>query len=184
MLEALEGVEKLGEINRLFLILSRRKQRRIKQTTLVNACKRTAGLATQYPRPRPAIEIAIRAGLLKASPEFLTVTERGCQFASKGTAPVNLSHEQGKLLLGALLNDSTVEQNVSRLLGRFRSVRGRLVARKNSVEQSTTQLLFCRLLQQAGALFTAGDCFVVNRSFEDLLRPFAAKPTKLVSIPA
>ena len=180
MLEALGTIEHLGEIARLFFIFSRMGKAQMEERAVIDGCKRTAGLATRYPRPKPAIALAISAGLLASVRGVLNVTERGRKFASKGSATsLDLSYDQGKLLLGALLDDSEVEANISKLFREFQSVRGQLVARKNSIEPTTTQLLFCRLLQQAGALTISGDYYVLRRSFGDLLAHVAIRKAKL-----
>ena len=180
MLEALGAVEHLGEIARLFLIFNRMGQAQMEERAVIERCKCTAALATRYPRPKPAIALAISAGLIASERGVLAVTERGQKFASKGSAAsLYLSHDQGKLLLGAFLDDLEVERNVAKLLRQFQSVRGQLVARKNSIEPTTTQLLFCRLLQQAGALTVSGDYYALTPSFGDVLGHLAIRGAKL-----
>ena len=180
MLEAFEAIEHLGEIARLFLVLAHKGQSRIEENALIEGCKRTACLSTRYPRPKPAIILAMFAGLLTSAGGVICITERGRMFASKSAAAtLDLSHEQGKLLLGAFLDDPAVERVLSTLLGSFQLVRGQLVARKNSLAPVTTQFLFCRLLQQVGAITASGDYFVITRSFDDLLGHLVIRTAKL-----
>lgn len=180
MLEALEAVEHLGEIARLFIIFTRVGGTQMEERALVEGCKHTAGLGTRYPRPKPAIVLAISIGLLTSAQGVLRITETGQNFASKGGGrALDLSDDQGKLLIGALLDDPEVERNVAKILRQFQSVRGQLVARKNSIEPTGAQLLFCRLLQQAGALSISGDYYVLRSPFGDLLSRVVIRKSKL-----
>lgn len=179
MLEAFEAVEHLGEISRLFFVLSR-GQPRMEQKALVEGCKRTAGLSSRYPRPKPAIALAISAGLLTSSNGVVTATDRGRNFASQiSTNCVDLSHPQAKLLLGAFLDQSLVERSIALLLSNFQMIHGQLMTRKNSISSNTTQLLFCRLLQQLGAIKTSGDYYLISEAFEDMLTHLVIQSARL-----
>ena len=55
MLQSLEAIEHPGEVARLSLVMAHRGKPRMEEQALLEACKRTAGLSSRYPRPAPAI---------------------------------------------------------------------------------------------------------------------------------
>jgi hypothetical protein len=178
-LEALESVEHLGEISRLFFVLRRHNRSRMEQQALVTKCKATAGLSTQYPRPKPALALAIGAGLMRTDGKEIAVTPRGRLFVSVGdVSTLRISEAQGKLLLASFLDDPMIEIALKMLLTNFQMVRGRLVARKSSLSTSLPQTLSCRALQQLGAIVTAGDYYVIQPSFEGLLNGIAIQASR------
>ncbi|MGA2655893.1 MAG: DUF3883 domain-containing protein [Verrucomicrobiota bacterium] len=180
MLEALEAIEHVGEVARLFLVLARWGKPRMEGRALVEACRRTAGLSSRYPRPKPAVAIAVSAGLLTYAHGTVTITSRGRTFSSQGApGSLDLSQPQAKLLLGAFLDQAAIERGVASLVSNFQLVRGQLVARKNSIQPGNTQLLLCRLLQQLGAISSSGDYYIVIRAFEDLLGHLVIRTAKL-----
>ena len=180
MLEALEAIEHVGEIARLFYVLARWGRPRMEEQALLEGCRRTAGLATRYPRPRPALAIATAAGLISTSRGTISITDRGLRFASQGTpGSIDLTQPQAMLLLGAILDNNTVHRAVTTLVSNFQLVRGQLHARKNSIQPASTQLLFCRLLQQFGAISVSGDYYVISKAFDDLLASLIIQTAKL-----
>ena len=180
MLEALEAIDHVGEVARLFLVLARWGKPRMEEQALIEGCKRTAGLSTRYPRPTPAIAIAVTTGLLTSARGAVTITGRGRSFAAQGTpGALSLTEPQAKLLLGAILDQDAVARAITILVANFQLVRGQLVARRNSIQPATTQLLLCRLLQQLGAISVAGDYYVIARAFDDLLAHLVIRAAKL-----
>ncbi len=180
MLEALEAIDHVGEVARLFLVLARWGKPRMEEQALIEGCKRTAGLSTRYPRPAPAIAIAASVGLLTRARGMVIITDRGRTFASQGIADtVDLTQPQANLLLGAILDHANAERAVTSLVSNFQLVRGQLVARKNTLQPGTTQLLLCRMLQQLGAISVAGDYYVIVRAFDDLLAHLVLRVAKL-----
>ena len=180
MLEALEAIGHPGEVARLFLVLNRWGKSRMEEQALLAGCKRTAGLATRYPRPAPAIAIATAAGLISRSRGAISITDRGRSFASQGTpGTIDLTQPQAMLLLGALLDNTTIERAIVSLVSNFQLIHGQLHARKNSIEPTTTQLLLCRLLQQLGAISASGDYYVISKAFDDLLAHLIIQTAKL-----
>lgn len=180
MLEALEAIGHPGEVARLFLVLTRWGKPRMEEQALLAGCKRTAGLATRYPRPAPAIAIATAAGLISLSRGAVSLTDRGRRFASQGTpGTIDLTQPQAMLLLGAMLDNTTVEHAIASLVSNFQLVHGQLHARKNSIQPAATQLLFCRLLQQLGAISASGDYYVISKAFDDLLAHLIIQTAKL-----
>lgn len=169
-LAILDAIEHLGEIARLFLVLGRRGLQQTEEAALLEACKRTAGLSTRYPRPKAALAFAIRFGLLSSKQGVVRLTERGRLFFSKGEKlSLNLSVEQSKLLLGSLLDDLLVEEKVKTLFNHFQLIKGELAARKNGLLASQDLHLFCRVLQQIGVLKSVGDYFVLAKSFDPIV---------------
>jgi hypothetical protein len=83
------------------------------------------------------------------------------------------------LLLGAILDNSIVERAIASLVSNFQLVHGQLHARKNSIQPASTQLLFCRLLQQLGAISVNGDYYVISEAFDDLLAHLIIQTAKL-----
>jgi hypothetical protein len=180
MLEALEAIDHVGEVARLFLVLARWGKPRMEEQALLAACKRTAGLATRYPRPAPAIAIATAAGLISRSRGAVFITDRGGRFASQGTpGAIDLTQPQAMLLLGALLDNTNVERAIASLVSNFQLVHGQLHARKNSIQPATTQVLVCRLLQQLGAISASGDYYVISKAFDALLAHLIIQAAKL-----
>jgi hypothetical protein len=180
MLEALEAIEHVGEVARLFLVLARWGKPRMEKQALLEGCKRTAGLSSRYPRPAPAISIAVSAGLLTCTSGTVAITERGRTFASKGVpGSLDLTQAQAKILLGAILDQAIIARAAGSLLSSFQSVRGQLVARKNSIPPGTSQLVSCRVLQQLGAITVAGEYYVVSRVFDPLLASIIVRTAKL-----
>jgi hypothetical protein len=180
MLEVLDAVEHVGEIARLFLVLARRQRHRTEETALIESCRRTAGLSIRYPRPKPAIALAVSAGLLTLADGIISLTDQGRKFAAQNEGKaLDLSQVQAKLLLAALLDDQEIESAATLLLGSFQQVRGQLVARKTSISQTDKQLLFCRVLQQLGAITVAGDYYVLARTFENLFAHVVLRTAKL-----
>src|SRR6266436_3048022 len=105
-LAALESIEHLGEVARLIFVFTRRGLQRMEEPALVDACKRTAGLSGRYPRPKPALALALNLGLLQLHNNFVTLTDTGRTFSSTGNNfGLELSQGQNQLLLGALLDD-------------------------------------------------------------------------------
>jgi hypothetical protein len=179
MLEALEAIEHLGEIARLFLVLARWRRPRMETRALIENCKRTAGLSGRYPRPKPALAIAISAGLLSSIDGFVIVTEHGREFAAQGTGRPELSPGQARLLLAALLDDPEIERAVATLLSPFQQVRGRLITRKTSIPPANAQLLLCRVLQQLGAVTVSAEYYVLARASDDLLGHLVIQTSRL-----
>jgi hypothetical protein len=180
MLEALEAIGHPGEVARLFLVLTRWGKPRMEEQALLEGCKRTAGFATRYSRPAPAIAIATAAGLISRCRGAVSVTDRGRRFASQGTpGTIDLTQPQAMLLLGAILDNTTVERAIATLVSNFQLVHGQLHARKNSIQPVSTQLLLCRLLQQLGAISASGDYYVISKAFDDLLAHLIIQTAKL-----
>jgi hypothetical protein len=180
MLQALEAIEHVGEIARLFLVLGTWGKPRMEEQALLEGCKRTAGLSTRYPRPGPAITIAVSAGLLTCTKGTVALTERGRKFASQGTlGSLELTQAQAKTLLAAVLDQAAIEPAAASFLSNFQQVRGQLVARRSSIQAPATQLLLCRLLQQLGALSVTGDYYVIARAFDALLAQLIIRAAKL-----
>ncbi len=180
MLQALEAIEHLGEVVRLFLVLTSHNKSRMEEQALIDACKRTAGLATRYPRPSPALAIATATGLLSRTRESVRITSRGQKFASQGIPGIlDLTQPQAKLLLAAMLDDASVHHTIASLVSHFQLVHGKLQARKSSVQGAHTNLLLCRLLQQLGAISSSGDYYVIAKPFDDLLSHLIIAAAKL-----
>src|SRR5438477_9858196 len=123
MLEVLEDIDNVSEVSRVFFILVRRQAARMEHGALVEACKRTAGLVSRYPRPIPAIKLAIDSGLLRQRLNTVEITERGRHFVSASDAtPLGLSEEQGLLLLSALVDDGQVVSALHSFLRNFQPI--------------------------------------------------------------
>jgi Domain of unknown function (DUF3883) len=169
-LAVLDSIEHLGEIARLLLVLASRDKPRMEEMALIAACKRTSGLATRYPRPEPALALAIKIGLVYSDNGFVKLTERGHTFFSKRAAfGLEMTNPQRQFLLGALLDDPLVEEALNIFLGNFQPVRGKLLARKNAISLAPDQLLLCRILQQVGAIQISGDYYVFKRPFDQIV---------------
>lgn len=180
MLESLEAIEHPGEVVRLFLVMAHCGKARMEEQALLEACKRTAGLSSRYPRPAPAIAVATATGLLSRSDGTLSITDRGRKFASQGTSgSVDLAQPQAMLLLAAMLDDTIVYRAIASVVGNFQLLNGQLHARRNSIQADPEQILFCRLLQQLGAISVSGDYYVMPKAFGDLLAQPIIQSAKL-----
>ena len=180
MLEVLEAIDHLGEISRLFLILRKQVGFRMEENALTEACQRTAGLSSRYPRPKPALILAVALGLLNLHKGVVTATERGHQFCENGIINhVDFFLAQGQLLLGALLDDAIVESELKTFLRSFQVVHGELIVRKSAILSTADQQLICRLLQQLQALKSVGDYYSINPLFEALLDRLILRASRL-----
>lgn len=179
MLQHLEAIDNLAEVARLFIIFSRRGTSHLEEAALVEACKRTAGLCSRYPRPVSAITIALSAGLLVRHGGNIGITERGHTFLASGTNTIELSIAQAKLLICCLLDDLVIERITRKLFSKFKVTKGRLVVQVPLAAATSGELLLFRSLQQIGALKAGNGYFLLNPAFENCFDHLIVRDAKL-----
>lgn len=173
MKETLEEVDHPGELSRLLYVFRRLNRKSIGIRELVELTDRTAGSGYRYPKPLPALGLALGLGLVHQSGSSVMLTRRGELFSKRFAAnPIDLSIEQGKLILGILLDESEVRRRVEGLVARFAegpdgSLQAHAVLVEGSIEDRQTAIL----LQQVGALEYRDEMFFVRTEFEEIL-PF------------
>lgn len=179
MFPHLDAVENLSEVARLFLIFARRGVSQIEEAALIDACKRTAGLCSRYPRPEPALMIAQATGLVLRQGRKVTISELGHDFAASGVPGVDLSAEQAMLLVGSLLDDPVFARTAGDFLRNFQIVKGRLLTRRTLASSGRDESLLCRILQQVGALESSNESFILNPRFERIFSHLIVHRAKL-----
>jgi hypothetical protein len=180
ILENLEAIQHVGEVVRLFVIFKQKGKPRIEEQALIAACKQKAGISSRYPKPEPALSLALAAGLMNRRGGFVSLTDIGRIFLTKGTGiSLEISREQGRLLLAAMLDDSAVEEKIRALLKTFQIVGGKPLTRRNAVIQMPERLLLCRILQQMGVFEISGDYYLVVSPFDSILDRLIIRAVKL-----
>lgn len=171
LLELLNELEHVGELGRLLSIFVDQGLPTCGRRELIELTNQTAGATHRYPRPKEAIEAALRLGLLSKHGHLLQPTPIGFRFLehrSSGIAALSLN--QGKLLAGLFFDDSFLRQQVQALLETLRATStGRLQFQSsdiiNNKELSNTAIL----LQQLGCLQFEDGTFILNADFQDAL---------------
>lgn len=171
--ETLEDVDHPGELSRLIHVFHRLSRKGIGIRELLELADRTAGFGYRYPTPEPALRLAIGLGLIRRSGNFVTLTQRGELFSKNFAAnPLDLSIEQGKLILGILLDEPDFRRRVRDLVAGFgEGPNGILQAHAVLIEVNSEERQMAIFLQQLGALEYRDEMFFVRKEFEEIL-PF------------
>lgn len=173
MRETREEVGHPGEVARLLYIFRHLNTESLGIRELVELSNRTAGFGYRYPNPLPALRFAIELGLIQMKGTSARLTRRGKLFSERFAAsPLDLNMEQGKLILGVLLDKSEFRRRTEALLSKFSKRSGSnpaLQASGTLVGGNSEERRVAVFLQQVGALEYRDGVFVVHPDFEELL---------------
>ena len=105
LLELLIEIENVAELNRLLSAFNRRRTAKLGSVELMELAQQTAGANYRYPNPEPALELAVKIGLLQRSPRLVTLTELGRLFLrARRIQTFDISLQQAIMLLGLFLD--------------------------------------------------------------------------------
>src|SRR5262245_56245566 len=101
----LREIVHLGELSRLVRVVAACLPAELGEREITELISMTAGLGPRYPRPRAAIALGARLGLLtRGRRQTIVLSELGRRFLEAiPLSGIDCSVEQGKLLFGLLL---------------------------------------------------------------------------------
>ncbi len=138
---------------------------------LAELTDRTAGTNYRYPSPQVALRFAMGLELIRQSGKSVVLTRRGELFLkSSATSLHDLSLDQGKLILGIMLDEVEIRRRVGTLIAKFGTgPHDRLQAHAAIVGDSSEDQRTAIFLQQVGALGYQDGMLFVQVGFEEIL---------------
>jgi hypothetical protein len=160
-----------GELSRLLNVFHRLGASSIGIRELQELTDRTAGSSYRYPNPLGALGLAETLGLIRRSGKSVSLTQRGEFFSKSFSAnPSDLSIDQGKLILGILLDEFDFRRRVRALIAKFGTgTDGTLQLHASVIGDTSEDRQTAIFLQQVGALGYRDGVLFVNMEFEEIL---------------
>ncbi len=161
--------------------LNRLQKKTADRASLIHLTHELACSGHRYPRPAPALDVAVSLGLVKSSGSVLSLAPLGKVFVEKAPPQAaELSSFQRELLLGLLLDDQHVKQHVNLLMQCFHtSPKGILQMRPATISSNQQQQLVSRVLQQLGVVTFDGGVLSLSPGFDAKLSPDVAESIHL-----